>query len=410
VASVEVPRFCVSPRSPPCPFLPLRSLRFSTRLYGRFNVDLKVLNLRYPLPAMMEMPGVYVNVPLLLLLRRYFYQLTNAPLRYDARIVPPSCFRGLEKLDGLSRANRLEEARVQSLFPPVGSLLDIELRYGESVSTDDIFGVDAPDHAQDAVERLFHRTDADASADLDTAEVKRLCRTSGLRLSEAQIDELIMSADEDGSGTMSLLEFRSLLKSFTRRKAPTDAANEEWYETIMADGRSVPDFLETQREFTRTATAAAETATAERRAALAADPVSAAHTFSGQRLQYTELKKEELRRTLSKRAGDKAGAYTYSAQFQSLAVPLVNEESIARDAAVESRARWKTLRGFVYVTAAAAAAAAAATATPCYCHRRCYAVATLLLRCCYYYYYYYYYYCCCCCCCCCFFHCRSSYH
>ena len=67
--------------------------------------------------------------------------------------------------------------------------------------------------------------------------------------------------------------------------------------------------------------------------------------YSSQRLNYTEMQKERMRQRLAK---DKRSTYTYSADFQSLTVSLVNESEIEQQAAAAARSKWTTKRGFVY--------------------------------------------------------------
>jgi hypothetical protein len=80
-------------------------------------------------------------------------------------------------------------------------------------------------------------------------------------------------------------------------------------------------------------------------AARAADAVPAKFVYSGQKLQYTELKKGELRATLGR---EKNAHFTYAAGYLAAAVSLVDEPRLLLDQALESRAKWKTKRGFVY--------------------------------------------------------------
>jgi len=67
--------------------------------------------------------------------------------------------------------------------------------------------------------------------------------------------------------------------------------------------------------------------------------------YSGQRRNYAEWQKQLMRERLAK---DKASTYTYSKDFQSLTVCLVNEAEVELQEKKAARARWTTQRGFVY--------------------------------------------------------------
>jgi hypothetical protein len=69
--------------------------------------------------------------------------------------------------------------------------------------------------------------------------------------------------------------------------------------------------------------------------------------YSGQRLNYYEQQKEELRKTISK---DKGNFYTYSPEHLSLAFPVVNENEIAYNEKMMNQSKWKTPDGFQNVT------------------------------------------------------------
>ena len=84
-------------------------------------------------------------------------------------------------------------------------------------------------------------------------------------------------------------------------------------------------------------------AATERQAAYEADGPT--FVYSGQALQYTEQKKREMAARLSK---DTKATFTYSADFQSLAVMMVDEDKMRRDAQLASMAQWTTKGGFVY--------------------------------------------------------------
>lgn len=66
---------------------------------------------------------------------------------------------------------------------------------------------------------------------------------------------------------------------------------------------------------------------------------------SGQKLQYTELKKGELRAKLSR---EKNSHFTYSKEYLAAAVSMVDDVKVAVDEARASQAKWMTAKGFTY--------------------------------------------------------------
>ena len=103
----------------------------------------------------------------------------------------------------------------------------------------------------------------------------------------------------------------------------------------------------------REANAEAAVAYEERKARVAAeraaDKIPATYVYSGQKLQYTELKKAEQRARLrNERNVLFVRSSDAHADYLSLTVPLVDETRLKQDAAAESKAKWKTKRGFVY--------------------------------------------------------------
>jgi len=71
------------------------------------------------------------------------------------------------------------------------------------------------------------------------------------------------------------------------------------------------------------------------------------YMYSGQRLNYYEQQKEQIRETVSK---DKGNFYTYSPEHLSLAFPVVNENQIEYQEKMLNQSKWKTPGGFHNVT------------------------------------------------------------
>jgi hypothetical protein len=91
--------------------------RFPQRLYTAFGVDLKRIKLRSALPTLLQMPDIYMRT----------------------KVAEP-CYAALTKLMELRRVERLREAKDLDLFPTAAMLLELESKYGESISLEDIYG------------------------------------------------------------------------------------------------------------------------------------------------------------------------------------------------------------------------------------------------------------------------------
>ncbi len=70
--------------------------------------------------------------------------------------------------------------------------------------------------AQYPSDSLFNAVDATGSGFIDRTALTTLMAEQNIQLSEEQIQQLMAMADVDGDGTISLAEFRLMIKS-TRR-------------------------------------------------------------------------------------------------------------------------------------------------------------------------------------------------
>ncbi|GMF51479.1 unnamed protein product [Phytophthora fragariaefolia] len=92
-------------------------LRFTRRLYTVFEIDLKRIKLRYPLPVLMTTPDIYMRTK-----------------------VSENCHQALARLADMRKVQRLIEVKQLDLFPTAKMLLEVESKYGESITLEDIHG------------------------------------------------------------------------------------------------------------------------------------------------------------------------------------------------------------------------------------------------------------------------------
>jgi len=275
--------------------------RFKSRIYTCFSVDLKKIKLRDPLPIIAKSPSIYMRA-----------------------IVTEACFEGLHRLIMLREANRMLELQHMELFPLPSMILQVESRYGESISVQDIDG------SEPKPLRQMKSTKWEAGASLRDATNSMAGAADTLALDD----------------TLETPTVGGLLKAKkTHGKAALDMDNSAYLEA-RANWRP-KDYLTEQRQaavdMRRAARRRMREAWSEREAAYRENGPT--FVYSGQTLQFTEAQKREL---ASKLSMDTKATYTYSADFQSLAVMMVDEDKMRRDAQLASKAKWTTPGGFVY--------------------------------------------------------------
>lgn len=93
-------------------------VRFKNRLYLDFNVAIKKIRLRDTLTKIMGSPDVYLRSK-----------------------VPEDIYDTLQKFAELRKLDRMSLVRDFNLFPETDRLLNLERKYGDSLSHDDLYGV-----------------------------------------------------------------------------------------------------------------------------------------------------------------------------------------------------------------------------------------------------------------------------
>ena len=272
-------------------------IRFRERLYTEFNVDLKKIRLREPLPILCKMPEIYNRTK-----------------------VTPDCFEALDRLHCLRKANRVSELAEQSLFPLASQLLQVESKYGESVSNEDIYGV-----------------------------VKNARTLKSSRRAATGVQTTIVGKEAETAQGYTKKEHSATTH---RRKAATDANNDAYLKKREQSERERQE-TDFQKNFKAKLAAGDfggnpakyEDAKTKRLEERAADPVPAKFVYSGQKLQYSTLKQAEMRAHLGR---EKNCHFTYSKDFLSAAMSMVDASMMEAAAEKASKAKWKTQRGFVY--------------------------------------------------------------
>jgi hypothetical protein len=278
--AAAIPREELGANDKECKILWNPHLCFKKRLYTEFNVDLKKVKLREPLPTIIKDPAIY-----------------------NRSKVSTNCFEALHRLSEAMEAERLVELQEMDVFPFPKMLVELENKFGDAVSLDDILGVD----------------DGSGGG-----------RRASVAVEEQALGMSLVSATEANA---------TKLHTKTVFKAPTDQKNAAFAKAKR--NKVEKDFLGEQKIATKSTMRATKLKLKEEQE----QEEEVIYTYSGQALQYTEQKKKEMRERLAKEPN---ATYTYSNDFQSLAVEMVDEVKVVRDEAAESKGRWKTGKGFVY--------------------------------------------------------------
>jgi len=258
-----------------CRVLSNPDVRFKERIYTDFNVDLKKIRLREPLPMLTEMPEIYNRAK-----------------------VSTDCFEALHRLGLIRHANRMDEASSLQMFLTANMAIQVESKYGESISMEDILGY----------------------------KPKKKIRSWEVK------EEIVEEEEEE------VVEE----KKVDKLKADTDARNPEFEEYLKT--RRSKDFLKVQADLLAEAKEEGVRRMETRNAADALeDPVR--FMYSSQKLAYTEIKKEQMRQRLSKA---KNCSFTYSQQFTSQTVSMVDAERLKQVELEDSRKANMTSKGFIY--------------------------------------------------------------
>ncbi|KAI9985326.1 hypothetical protein PInf_004654 [Phytophthora infestans] len=253
-------------------------LRFTRRLYTEFEIDLKRIKLRYPLSVLMTTPDIYMRSK-----------------------VSANCHQALARLAEMRKVQRLIEVKHLDLFPTSQMLFEVESKYGESVTLEDIYG-----------------TSGDSS--------------------KSETNNTTSSRDKAKEGRRT---FESTRRRNNRLKATTDSTNANF--ELSRRNRVEKNFLlERKKHADRLQADYAEKKQAKMLENTSQGPV---YLYSGQKLRTQDTLQDKLRERLSK---DHHTTYTYSHDFQSLALSMVNLEALRQSEEQETRKKWTTQRGFIY--------------------------------------------------------------
>jgi len=259
-----------------------QNVRFQKRIYTRFDVEPKLVRLRDPLCFILQSPAIY-----------------------DSFRVDKYCRDALLFLSEIRSRKKAIQLYRAKCFPSADMLEILESKFGESITVEDIDGLESS-------------------------------------LKNNQIED----AKEHGICTPTKNRSAKPLHSAQRRKAPTNTRNEAYLRSL--DERHEKDFTSIHRELRLQAMAQAKEKIEKRQKEheeLREKFGPEVFRYSGQALNFAEKQQEAMRRRL---AGHKHVTYTYSRELQSLTFPLINMDDIAPKEAEYRRSKFTTPQGFVY--------------------------------------------------------------
>lgn len=74
--------------------------------------------------------------------------------------------------------------------------------------------------------RAFHRFDSDRDGNINGKDLGKILRYIGHNPTEAEVQEMIATADKDGTGTLDIIEFLQMMKEKIREQNKEDEITE----------------------------------------------------------------------------------------------------------------------------------------------------------------------------------------
>lgn len=295
---------------------------FPERLYPTYSPDVKRIRVRGKLKKLARRPEIYNRMQ-----------------------VEDICFKAVDSLMALKRAEDLKTSKQLDIFPSSEALNKLELLYGEAITRSDMDGTlkrefvqNATDHRSRKEARSPSGLGGDASPSGTGAKTKRErkefqftdCRNPDFELHlqtrpQHRIDYLAEQRELRKQAWLNMLHRRE-----TRQKELT--------KTI----KSVLGLMESEKTGRRRAGSAASVSDEEK-----ADdqPLPRVYLYAGQSENFKEKAWNQLR---DKIANDHNATYTFSKDFMSQNISAVDESREKKKEAEREKSSWLTSKGFQY--------------------------------------------------------------
>lgn len=216
--------------------------------------------------------------------------------------VSESCRNALTRLIDMRKVERLVQAKHFDLFPTAQMLLDVESKHGEGITLEDIHGT----KCENVIE----------SSDCEVAIARKV----------------VLSCENIKEGKHEIIKVKAL----------TDSTNANYEQSrrnrvgrnFLLERKKHADFLQNKYAIQK-----------HMAGKLQDNSQGPVYLYSGQKLRTQDLLQDNQRALLSK---DRHATYTYSRNFQSLALSMVNPETLRQSNEREDRKKWTSQRGFIY--------------------------------------------------------------
>ena len=296
---------------------------FPDRLYPEFGPDIRRIRIRDKLKKLARRPEVY-----------------------NRKQVEELCFQGIDSIMTIKRAQDMISTKKLNMYPTAESLNKLELLYGEAITRADMDGtlrdqfmenyerqqkqqqqrVETPkaqnisNHGESLLNTNNNNNNNNNNINTSTGRVNREvyqptdCRNPGFEL-HLQTRPLHRINYMEETRSLRQLAWEEMLKRREKR--------EETYKTNL-----------------RTVLGEA----AYKQAMINGDGPKI-YLYSQQKLNFKEKAFDLLRHRISE---DKNATYTYSKDFVSQTICIVDEEKLEKDEKIKSQSEWLTQRGFQY--------------------------------------------------------------
>jgi len=305
---------------------------FPERLYGDFGPDLKRIRIRDRLR-----------------------KLARRPELYNRKQVEEVCFSAIDRIMALRRAVDLKSTKELEMYPSAESLNKVELLYGEAISRADLDGTAAE---ADRAAAIKAKKAAKAAREREEAEYN-------LKMYGATEMSVAASASTRSNKKTSRTVDPNQTWSDSRKKpfdpnavrcAPTDCRNDAFEEYLRTRPAHRVDFPAEQRAIKQQAWDNMLARTAQRDAESydilvkvlgkeAADAGAKIYVYASQSENFKVKAFSELRGRIAKFSD---ATYTFSKDFISQTICVVDEDADRKKLAAEKRSHWLTQTGFTY--------------------------------------------------------------
>ena len=305
---------------------------FAERLYGDFGPDLKRIRIRDRLR-----------------------KLARRPELYNRKQVEEVCFSAIDNVMALRRAVDLKSTKELDMYPSAESLNMVELLYGEAISRADLDGTAAE---ADRAAAIKAKRAIKAAKEQEEAEYN-------LKMYGSAFEASVSASASTRSKKSSRVVDPNQTWSDSRKKpfdpnavrcAPTDCRNDEFEERLRTRPAHRVDFQAEQRAIKQQAWDHMLARSAQRDAESydilvrvlgkeAADAGAKIYVYASQAENFKVKAFSELRGRIAKFSD---ATYTFSKDFISQTICVVDEEADRKKLKEEKQSHWLTQTGFTY--------------------------------------------------------------